>query len=66
MDEILKGREVIFELYTVGAYTKATAIDVASMTEASTQGPAGASDAVLQEAAMRKLEFVMRKKGLIE
>lgn len=65
-EEPLKNREIIFELYTIGAYTKATAVDVATMTEAMTQGPASSPDSVLKEAALRKLEFVMRKKGLIE
>lgn len=65
-DEPLKNREVIFEFYTVGPSVKVTAVDVATMTEASMQGPASAPQPVLQREALKKLEFVLRKKGLIE
>jgi len=41
-------------------------MDVASLTEISIQGPANASEALLQAQAIKRLEYVMRKKGLIE
>lgn len=65
-EEPLKNREVIFEFFTIGAYVKVSAMDVATLTEAITQGPMGTSEAVLKQAALQKLAFVMRKKGLIE
>lgn len=65
-DEALKNREIIFEFFTIGAYAKVTAMDVATMTEASIQGPVNTPQAILQREATKKLAFVMRKKGLID
>ena len=65
-EEPLKNREVIFEFFTVGPYVKVSAMDVATMTEAHMQGPASTPQALLQREALKKLEFVLRKKGLIE
>lgn len=65
-EEPLKNREIIFEFFTIGAYVKAVAMDVTTLTEASIQGPANTSDAILRAGAIKKLEYVMRKKGLIE
>ncbi len=65
-EEPLKNREVIFEFFTLGAYVKVTAMDVATLTEAITQGPIGTPEPILKQAALQKLAFVMRKKGLIE
>ena len=65
-DDPLKNRDVIFEFVTIGVYVKATAVDVATMTEGSIQGPASSSQAILKAGALKKLEFVLRKKGLIE
>ncbi len=64
-EEPLKNREVIFEITAIGIYAKITAIDVASMTEVSISGPKGTSEAILKQNAMKRLEFVLRKKGLI-
>ena len=64
-EEPLKNREVIFEFFNIGPYTKVSAFDVVSMTEVSISGPKGTSDAILQHNALKRLEFVMRKKGLI-
>ncbi len=65
-EEPLKNREVIFEFFTVGPYTKVSAMDVATMTEATMQGPSTTPQGILQREALKKLEFVLRKKGLIE
>lgn len=65
MHEILKGREVIFEFFPIGPYVKVTAMDVATLTEISISGPKGTSEAILQQNALKRLEFVLRKKGLI-
>ena len=55
--------EIYFEFVVQGAYVKATAIDSASGTEASVVGPANAGQAALAEAARRKLDYVLKKKG---
>ena len=63
--ELLKGREVIIEFFPVGQYVKVSAMDTATLTEISIQGPAGAGDEVLKRNAMKRLEYVMKKKGLL-
>jgi len=64
-EDPLKNREIIFEILPLGLYAKATAVDVATMTEASISGPASSGTEVLKHNALKRLEFVMRKKGLI-
>jgi hypothetical protein len=64
-EEPLKNREVIFEFQPIGIYMKVTAMDVASLTEVSINGPVNAGEAILRQNALKRLEFVMRKKGLI-
>lgn len=63
--ELLQGREVIIEFHPVGMYVKTSAMDVASLTEVSVQGPASASEDMLKRNALKRLEYVLRKKGLI-
>ena len=65
MHEILKGRDVIFEFFPVGPYVKVTAMDVATLTEISISGPKGTAEAVLQQNALKRLAFVMKKRGLL-
>ena len=65
MDETLKGREVIFEFFPIGPYMKVTAMDTASLTEISISGPKSTSEAILKANALKRLAFVLRKKGLI-
>ena len=55
------GRDILIEIVTLGAYAKASAIDSLTGTEVSVTGPATASRASLEAAAIRKLEFVMKK-----
>jgi hypothetical protein len=57
------GREILIEIVTVGAYAKATAIDSATGTEVSITGPANATRASLEAAAVSKLEFILKKKS---
>ncbi len=61
----LKNREIYIEMNRIGQIVKVTAMDTASLTEVITQGPASAGEKALKDAAIKKLEFVMRKKGLI-
>ncbi|MCD8496783.1 MAG: type 4a pilus biogenesis protein PilO [Alphaproteobacteria bacterium] len=63
--EDLQGREVIIELHQIGQFVKATAMDVMTLTEVSIQGPASAPESTLKMNAVKRLEYVLRKKGLI-
>lgn len=61
----MRGREILYEFQRVGNFVKVSAIDAETGTEASISGPANAGEALLRANAMRRLEFVMRRKGLI-
>lgn len=61
----LKGREVIIEFYPVGQYVKVSAMDAKTLTEISIQGPASAGEETLKRNALKRLEYVLKKKGLI-
>ena len=63
--DILQGREVIFEFHPLGQYVKVTAMDTQSQTEISIQGPAGAGEETLKRNALKRLEYVLRKKGVV-
>jgi hypothetical protein len=62
---LLNNREIIIEFHPIGAFVKVTAMDVKTITEVSIQGPATAPENLLKRNAMKRLEFVMKKKGLI-
>ncbi|MBI1328038.1 MAG: hypothetical protein GC136_10410 [Alphaproteobacteria bacterium] len=59
-------REIYLEFIPMGSYVKVTAFDVQSLTEVSIQGPSTASEEVLRQNAMKRLEYVLRKKGIIQ
>ncbi|GJL84958.1 MAG: hypothetical protein DHS20C02_07330 [Micavibrio sp.] len=61
----LQGREVIIEYFPVGKLVKVSAMDTQSLTEVSIQGPASAGEEMLKRNAVKRLEYVMKKKGLI-
>ena len=63
--ERLHGREIIFEFRPVGSVVKVTAMDTQSLTEISIQGPASAGQEILKRNALKRLEYVLQKKGLI-
>lgn len=65
-NEALAGREVIIEFYPVGNLVRVAAMDVASLTEISIQGPQTASEDTLKGNALKRLEYVLRKKGIIK
>ena len=65
MKDVLQGREVIIEFFPIGQYVKVSAMDTQSLTEISIQGPAGASEEILKRNALKRLEYVLKKKGLI-
>lgn len=66
MAENLKGREVIFEYRQVGNIMRVTAMDTATMTEIVLQCPVNAGEAAFQKNALMRLEYVLKKKGIIK
>ncbi|MDA0366820.1 MAG: hypothetical protein O3C65_11510 [Proteobacteria bacterium] len=52
----------LIEFYRIGAYVKVSIIDPATNIEASIVGDPRASEAELTRVAVRKLEYVMKKK----
>jgi hypothetical protein len=54
---------IYVEFVALGNVVKATAIHAASGTEASIMGPASAAQSTLAQAAVRKLEYVLKKAG---
>lgn len=64
-DGTMRGREILYEFQRVGNFVKVSAIDAETGVEASISGPVTAGDAILRLNAARRLEFVMRRKGLI-
>ena len=63
--ESLKNREVIIEFFHVGHIVKVTAMDAGSLTEISIQGPKSAGEETLKLNAMKRLEYVLKKKAII-
>lgn len=62
----LAGRSIIIEYLQVGSLVKVSAFDERSLIEASISGPANTPQNILQRNVIRRLEYVMRKKGLID
>ena len=65
MTDGLRNREVIVEFTPVGNIVRVTAMDTASLTEIVISGPKATSQATLKRNAVKRLEYVLRKKGLI-
>jgi hypothetical protein len=65
MAEKLQGREVIFEYRPVGNIMRVSAMDTATLTEIVIQCPVTAGEAAFKKNALLRLEYVLRKKGLI-
>ena len=65
VSDILSGREIIIEFHPVGNAVKVSAMDIATLTEVSIQGPKTSSKEILQQNALKRLEYVLKKKGLI-
>lgn len=63
--DLLHGREIIIEFRPVGAVVRVSAMDTQTLTEISIQGPASAGEEILKRNAVRRLEYVLKKKGLI-
>jgi hypothetical protein len=58
-----RGREILFELTRVGNAVKVTAIDAATGVEASIVGAPAMGEAMLKRNALRKLEYVLKRRG---
>jgi hypothetical protein len=65
MPEKPKNREVIFEFRPVGNVMKVSVVDVATGTEISIQCPLHAGEDVFKKNGLLRLEYVLRKKGII-
>jgi len=65
ISNLLGGREVIIELNPVGNIMRVSAMDVETLTEISIQGPASAPESTLKQNALRRLEYVLKKKNII-
>lgn len=61
----LQGREVIMEFHQIGQIVKVTAMDTKTLTEISIQGPASAGESLLKTNALKRLEYVLKKNGVI-
>lgn len=57
------GRNVILEFQTIGSSVKVTAIDPVTLVEVSIVGSAAAGEQALGRLAMRKLEYMLAKRG---
>jgi hypothetical protein len=55
-------REVILEFHRIGDYVKVSVMDAETLTETSIVGAASASQAELERLALKKLEYVLKKK----
>jgi len=62
----LADREIILEFHPVGAIVRVTAMDTMTLTEVSIQGPASTPQKILERNALKRLEYVMIKQGLIK
>jgi len=61
---LISNREVYIEFYKIGQFVKVTAMDVESMVEISIQGSVTASEEQLKTAALKRLEYVLKKNGI--
>lgn len=64
-NDILQGREVILEYNPVGNLVKVSAMDTKTLTEVFIHGPASAGEKILKQNALKRLKYVLEKKGLI-
>ncbi len=64
-DSSLSNREIIVEFYPLGNYVKVSAMDTQSLIEVSIQGSINSPKEILKTNALKRLEYVMKKKGLI-
>ncbi len=56
------GKEILPELYQLGNVVKVTAVDPETLIEVSIVGDPAAREQALKQAAINKLEYVLRKR----
>ena len=56
------GKEILLELYRFGNLVKLTAVDPETLIEVSIVGDPAAGEQALKQAAINKLEYVLRKR----
>lgn len=61
----MQGREIIIEFTPVGQIMRVSVMDVKTLTEAVISGPANTPEPILKRNAIKRLEYVLRKKGII-
>lgn len=59
----MRRREVLLEFYPVGRVVKVTAVDPVTLTEVSIQAPAHLSEDAMSNAAIAKLNYVLKKRA---
>lgn len=59
-------RQTIFEFLPVGRYIRVRAMDVVTLEEVTITGAATATQEHLKKIAYKRLQYVLRKKGLID
>ena len=64
MADHLQDREVIFEFHPFAGVVKVTAMDTKTLTEVTVQCPAVATETAMKQHAMKRLDYVLKKKGL--
>lgn len=62
-DRRASSREVLIEMQPMGGYVKVSAIDAATGIEVSIVGDPRYGKAMLERSALRKLEYVLKKKN---
>lgn len=62
----MEGREVIFEFHQFGHIMKVSAMDTQTLTEVTIQCPINAGEATFKANALKRLEYVLKKKGIIQ
>lgn len=56
------GKEVLLEFQRIGNAVKVVAVDPESLIEVTIMGPSGAGEEALTRVAVRKLEYVLKKR----
>tara|TARA_Y100001001_G_C8004551_1_gene307556 strand:+ start:2291 stop:2497 length:207 start_codon:yes stop_codon:yes gene_type:complete len=62
---LLDNREVILEFTQFGQFVKVSAMDVKTLTEISISGPSSTPQPLLEQNALKRLNYVLKKKGII-
>lgn len=55
-------KHIYFEIQSIGAYRKVTAVDPDTLVEVTVSGPVDGSVEEIKAVALKKLEYVLRKK----